>query len=506
MKKLLSIALIIFIFHCHEVMAASTYYIDYSGGADTNSGTSTGSPWKHAPGMTGCSNNCLTKQNAGGDAGDQFILKGGVTWPYAVLPWDWHFGDGTSGSHIYFGVDQSWYSGGSWSRPVLDAEDTTIPDNFDHTFNNGMMRTYGSYFTIDNIEFKRLAQLNDTGTPQMLYIGTASELKNCYFHGWLHGGSSTNDNVIILGSELITEGPDMSLKIHDNVWDGSDTTEDMAMAYKGSAGHVYNNYVSHMRNAFVGSFLYVWGNTLIHLNDSFDAGSHGNAVENTGGQLVIYNNFIQDCTGGATVFHTPKDGYVDYHFNNLIIDDQNQAIQVDNNGLTTGVGAGIYIWNDTIETATSNSMISGPSRSGYPNLPFMTVRNVHLIGTTNTINFGTHTESNRLGQTNAQATAAGYVSGGIYPYYPPLGGATIDAGYDLTSFCSGVPSSSPSLASTACLGDATYGVSYNATNHTVSYPAKTAISRTTWDIGAYEYGASSGATLNGMTGIGMTFR
>src|SRR6185295_13877984 len=77
-----------------KAQAANTYYIDYTGGADTNDGlqiTSDGQghgPWKHAPGMAGQTGNPLTIDTNWGDySGYSFIFKGGVRWDHNALPW-----------------------------------------------------------------------------------------------------------------------------------------------------------------------------------------------------------------------------------------------------------------------------------------------------------------------------------------------------------------------------------------------------------------------------------
>jgi hypothetical protein len=89
---------------------ATTYYIAASG-SDSNNGTSKTTPWQHAPGMTGCSNNCAAKTPA---PGDQFLLKGGDTWYHSAAstaptgaPWDFQW-SGTSTARIYVGVDKTW--------------------------------------------------------------------------------------------------------------------------------------------------------------------------------------------------------------------------------------------------------------------------------------------------------------------------------------------------------------------------------------------------------------
>lgn len=501
-RKIIQLAILMVVLLLSSEAFATIYYIDYNNGLDTNNGTSKETPWKRAPGMFGCSGNCLVYQTqhssatATGGAGNQFILKGGVTWPREALSWDWVYGSGTEANPIYFGVDQTWYIGDSWSRPILDTE--SLPPNLSAQGIGSMVRVYGFWLVVDNIEFKGVAQTSDSA-PAMLVFGTSSpsggEIKNCYFHGWSHGGTATHDDVIIVISSLFSEGACIDLKIHNNVWDGSDTTKDMAMAYKGSAGHFYNNYIAHMANGHVGNVKYVWGNTFkdIAAIPSFDPTAHSNAIENTGGQSIYYNNYISGSSGGATIFTTSSDGYIDYVFNNVIISDKNQSIQIDNNGLSTGLGAGIYVFNNTLQAPTdiNAQLIAGPVRTDYPELPFMTVRNNHIIANYPTVNFQTmvttKVESNTKGMTNAEAISANYLSISTYPYFPPSGGATVDTGYNLTSFCSSIPSSSPSLASTACLSDTTLGVSYNATDHTVSYPNKPAVIRTNWDIGAYDY-------------------
>jgi hypothetical protein len=512
MKRLFLMILIVFTFA--SPVWPATYYIDYAGGSDANNGTAKETPWKLAPGMQGClitdenNNNCRARTHAT-TTGDTFVFKGGVTWPASTLSFDWYFGNTTT-----FTVDATWYTGEAWSRPIFDAENgvpTASPEGI-----KAMMRSYGTGHTVNNIEFKGLAQLDDVGTPTMLQFGTSSdahaEISNCYFHGWSHGGTATGDSMIILLSDFF-DSPDLDTKIHHNVIDGADTTKDMAMAYKGSAGHFYNNYVANMRNGAVAKCLYVWGNTFYNIDISFDAGSHGNVYESGGQQTIFYNNYTNIATGGATLFNGPIDGSIDYVFNNVIIADSNPPIQIDNNTLSTGTGAGIYVFNNTIQEPAGNAQVcvNGPSRDGYPELPFMTVRNNHCIATNNTVNFGTkvttETESNNLGQTNAEATAANYVSTGTYPYTPPAGGGTINTGTAIDCAGIGLTDVTPSLALTACGYDTTLGVDYNATSHTVTYPKRTAIIRATRDIGAYEDGGVGTGTHNGISiSGGVSFR
>lgn len=263
---------------------STTYYVDYANGVDTNSGTSTSTPWKHAPGMLGCSNTCLSITPASGDI---FYLKGNVTWPNASLGWlmSWN---GTSGNPIYFGVLSSYFApmtgtvntngaavtwitgvhgpggscnsgcnefgdfttamigqtitinGGSctvatvtdathltctatqgtqtgvvfsinlWGRPVLDAGGIVMGSQAGLA--NVMVRPYGNYLIIDNLELKGLFWTGAPGPGEAVYIefaggtpgkGTHDEIKNVYIHGWSHDPNTsptfTQDTNLILG-------------------------------------------------------------------------------------------------------------------------------------------------------------------------------------------------------------------------------------------------------------------------------------------------------------------
>jgi len=109
------------------VSGGTCYYIDYSSGSDTNSGTSKTSPWKSVPGMTCATGNAAAhsfKQT------DEFILKGGVTWPYACVSGQWSISGGgasTKNSYaypgMYVGYDPTWNSG------IVNSVRVTDPGN-----------------------------------------------------------------------------------------------------------------------------------------------------------------------------------------------------------------------------------------------------------------------------------------------------------------------------------------------------------------------------------------
>ncbi len=120
---------------------AATYYIDFSSGADTNSGTTKAAPWKHAPGMNGCANNCAAHKPAPGDV---FTFKGGVTWT-GSFPWT--LSGGSAGNPVTYTTDHSWFAGGSYTQPTFD-------DQHGNPGATGMVNTSNiGFFVINDAHF-----------------------------------------------------------------------------------------------------------------------------------------------------------------------------------------------------------------------------------------------------------------------------------------------------------------------------------------------------------------
>jgi hypothetical protein len=122
MKKLLNMIILV-LFFAHPVVAATTYYIDYSAADNSENGTDKATPWKVAPGMTNCDSVCGSYSHS---AGDIFIFKGGETWPNTELPLV-IANSGSEGNVDEYTTDQTWYTGGAWSQPIFDQ--STTQDN-----------------------------------------------------------------------------------------------------------------------------------------------------------------------------------------------------------------------------------------------------------------------------------------------------------------------------------------------------------------------------------------
>ncbi len=227
-------------------LASSQFYIAASG-ADSNSGTSKSSPWQHAPGMANCAASCASYSP---QAGDQFIFKGGDTWGSASFVWNWKW-SGTAGSMIYIGVDESWFSSGTWTRPVMDCQGSCDQQlNASSSFSN---------VQIDNLEWKGLANSSSAPSFGSIYsinmhmLGSNPNVwvSNNYFHGWNVLHDNSQDAILVIWS---TGATDSNSRVYNNVADGSDSTGNapkvMCFLY-GSPGQIYNNYVGHMSNGYV---------------------------------------------------------------------------------------------------------------------------------------------------------------------------------------------------------------------------------------------------------------
>jgi len=178
-----------------------TFYIDASAGSNSNFGTKV-SPWKSSPGMqnnTTCSNNIVPQQSAGVNythqAGDHFIFKGGVTWPKECFGMTIS-GSGSSASTVsgagaaptingadYYGVDVTWFTGGSFTRPIFDLANTTPTGT-----NGAVVTTTGSNITLDDIEIKRSNLVFGTATCSFGNINTGTStgvvIDRLYIHDW----------------------------------------------------------------------------------------------------------------------------------------------------------------------------------------------------------------------------------------------------------------------------------------------------------------------------------
>lgn len=169
---------------------AHTFYIDFESGNDVNPGTKL-SPWKSHPYMQSW------KGRYSHTAGDCFIFKGGIIWPAAAFTMRL-LAPGIAGAYDYYGVDQKWFTGRSWTRPIFDAEDTA-PSNIHMVHipcDSGGFP--GAYITIDSFELRGLL-IDSASAAASILLSNCHDvmINNANIHGWRmtsNGGAKDANN------------------------------------------------------------------------------------------------------------------------------------------------------------------------------------------------------------------------------------------------------------------------------------------------------------------------
>jgi hypothetical protein len=544
-------------------------------GSDSNSGTSESSPWLHAPEMLNCSANCAALQNSNtmngtSAAGSAFIFRGGDTWHFGIATdsagqpssggtWNWNSGpngkypNGTSSNPIYIGVDQSWYSGASWSRPILNADnpicnsktlsgacalvatpqwtqsglEVQVPSCAHQIVTNGggqandvVAFSNRQYYIFDNFELTGLCIA--TSASDNVYVSYNSSqagpwLINLYIHGWSHvqwaseppnGSCNSSSAPPCFGIEAFGgSGPVGNGDVFRyDIVDGSDSDPIGAGAcYCGWYDVAYSIFRYESQGISRGQthlihdniFEYVWDNGHTDVAMIGEAGTGVNAFYNN----IFRHNFTSGAGGVAFwAQHTVGTGYTDYIFNNLIYDTQGETWNL---GADVGGISGLaLVFNNTAQKNSTGPIVSCSTSSTSLVAPVTFVNN-HWINDASPYNNNCAPQETAAPltekiMTNAQATTAGYTSSQSYVYSPTLSSSpTVNAGTSKASFCSALSTaagSDPTLAnvSVACSSDTPYACTYNTSTHTNACPARTPDARPSvaWDAGAYQFSSA----------------
>lgn len=518
---------IVFLLFCATLVGsnalATTYYVDNSstgcggsGCSDSNAGTSQTTAWVHAPGMHDCTATCASATISGGDS---IILRGGDTWGNASFAWN--VPGGSSDNPVYVGVDKSWYSSSSWSRPVLDAGGAIISNN------NDTMFLIAPWVTLDNLEVTGFYWDNATcasapfGSCSIFSMGQNDGVvvESSYVHGWTHGSSSTIVENVWTGEC----GPHCDAK--NNVISGADHPTDFSMgAYFGGPCNASGNVIEYTENGFVitpqgCTPAIIHDNLIAHIGTAYCNTSpglcdHENGFEdNADTGLIFYNNVIYDTTSdGLAVWFAPDPGYTDYIFNNVIYGVHNSQVDMlappvyDSSYCSAGATSNNYclktgnqdIWNNTIQCGDDSAQynvcttsVGNPGSGSQANSVDYANNMIIGTGTSGSCATGagapascTFASSNIL-MTQSTATADGYTSSETFPFSPSASNSpTVGRGTNLTTSAVGNLAGLASSTTDAC--------KYVTSNHTVSCPARTPVSRgSTWDVGAYQYTSNS---------------
>jgi hypothetical protein len=475
------------------------YYFSKSSGSDGNSGISESSPQAHLPGMPSYTGSITPA------AGEGFILKGGDSWTASDLDlyWTW---SGTSGAPIYIGVDPTWYSGGSWTRPIWTCGGASCT----YTANGGGFYTDYSavhYVTVDYIEVTGLHSSAGVYPNYFSIYGSNNTFTRIYAHGWTHAtGSNVYDNSSVFSPSTCCGGGANNQFLY-NVIDGSDTTQDSMAAFFGAPATVGNNIIRYVTNGIEGATNNVHDNLFGPLVFCFvSSGCHQNAIQQAApvGNVTtttMYNNVITGVPSGGmvkiwTMQSSVNNGALNtYVFNNVLFNNS-PGNDVDICQLGSNCGTH-YFFNNTFECGNDSSTdtCANPGGGGPTTVVYWT-NNQCITSSVCFTNRGvnvTATLTTNVTQTSSAGTKQGYASTTAFAFQPANdSGATAGKGGNLQSLCAAIAASNPA-AGAACQNDTGYACSYDTSSHTVSCPERTVNARpaeAAWDIGAYQFSSS----------------
>lgn len=347
---------------------ATTYYVAFSGGSDSNSGTSRTTPWKHVKGMTGCMNTCNSTTIVGGDT---IIFKGGETW-IASYPWTLQ---GGASSMITYTVDQSWFSGASWSPPTFDGQGA-------HPGVTGMTNMINSgYVTLNKLKFVNAG-------VDLTIAGAANSDKALVFTN-CHDITITNstfatESWLTLYFPFLNEGSYSNFLIDGN--DFSHTGGPMWMATNTPNINVHmlsiTNNVYHDLTSQIGYGVH--GNGALH----WFTVPHSDSTQHIDGVLIANNRFYGDfrrsvgTTGGMSAFVLDEGGLSGAIINNEMsfypveANMFNSFILVGGNGNASS--GPLQIYNNTFFNNGVNAMSAAINMSSI--IPNVTVKNNLFVG------------------------------------------------------------------------------------------------------------------------------
>lgn len=527
-------------------------YFIAANGSDSNNGTSESTPWLHAPGMPNCSANCAAL--SAGNGGMGIILRGGDTWhfgngsgltPHAGGAWDLYnwFGNAYGGNFtsncvyegsqtgcLYVGVDPTWYSGSSWTRPILTGDNPlvvwtgTLSTSFasscayqisGNDFGTNNLVVVPAYTIIDSFELTGLC-VSAAGTSSgntyfagWSYGGSASPvisiLENCYMHGWsatsTAGTGSASHPVTVLAG-----GGGVFQVLDHNVIDGSDSNpEVVAWGSFPWFYHVRDNIVRYVGQGVGAQCHDIHDNIFEHfyyteldghiniLECNHDAGPNQSPATST--PNVLYNNIMRHndpSVGNAEGFWFCPNTNPEYWFNNLIYDafppgqGQPWAIAGSSQYSDCTNTGGQFMSNNTFVDQTG--LPCGKSGSAAGLGAYLTAYNNHLINSTWDSTtprcVGADTSATNVSMSTATAATQGYTtgSGGTV-------GNTNTCANDTTKPCS------PKASSNGTVGMGTNLQSYCTT--LASYTSEYAIG--TEAANACQYGTTDGCSYNATT-------
>ena len=395
----------------------------------------------------------MTGANVTPSAGIGFILRGGDTWhfgnsgasPYTGGTWNWSW-NGSSGSPIYIGVDLAWYSGGSWSRPVMNGDNplsTSAVASCAYQTSGGnvfLSEAVTHYVTWDNFEWTgKCEKTSGFGINEYIYdaSSTYTNFEHMYFHGTTHipyncsGGGMCFSNSASAFVGGTGSGVPVGTQYLYDVFDGSDSDPTaQGAAYDGFftvAYCVFNNLAQ-----LVTTYTHLFhDNLMMNWVDPQGGIAHGNVLEIVGEPATVnayYNNVFLHLydTGvqGVCFWPHPQTGIPDYVFNNVWADAScgGNFINIGQNAVQPVNQGPLYVFNNTMESPINGYIITEAPTNPYTHVSYLT--NNHYITDASSPYLGVTqaTFTTELLMTHATATRDGYSPLETYVYSPVSSG------------------------------------------------------------------------------------
>lgn len=493
----------------------SCFFISKALGSDANAGTTEASPFQHVPGMhswTGSGTIC----NSHACDGVGFILRGGDSWTNADMELGWwgtSFANwsGSSGAPVYIGVDLSWFSGGSWTRPIFTCGGSICSETAN---GDGFYKDTSStqWVELDDIEFTGLHQDATHSEGYVKIFGNHTNVTRAYFHGWDHigcGAGCPDQETAFSPSTCCGGGIDDNIYLF--VIDGADTSgADMLNAITGTPNIVAYGYINDVSNGVEGAQNQVHDVWFSGMVPSFSTGAHQNAIQQTslssGTNGFFYNNVITTVqSGGITKLWLGQNGScgagcTTYAFDNVLFN--NSAGNDVNPAQLAGNAGTFYYFSNTFECGSVSGGVGDcMAGSGLPTTQTVNWIDNHCIATScvnvsGNANFTLNLTTN-LTQSIATASGQGYTEGSTYAFAPTSGaGGTVGTGANKQTLVATI-TALDATAGAAAGKDTGYSCSYSSSVHTVSCPQRAPLARPSvaaWDIGAYQFSGASQAS------------
>ncbi len=385
--------------------------------------------------------------------GDEFIFKGGVTWPIIVFPLT-AAGSGNSSRDDYYGVEPSWHTGARFRQPIFSAGGSAIRGSLDEFMN---LRNK-DYIEVDDISFTGW-----TATSGRLGYGDCAAIDINSRDG--EGDQNITINRITV-SDFSTDETDSCLIISGYTrppYTGRSLLENSTFMGSGKDFTSGTKCIANAENNKMSGMLgmiYPCGHGTISGNLLYDCGYpawppgatdvHADAIQQdaTDGlplyihDNVIYNTGYSHDLGDECEAMLVGPGAPLYVWNNVMYDLHGESFNLDEGN---GSRISAYYWNNTVEGGVTGSCLHS-GHTGVTETLIVFEKNLCISnsGSTNegvdkTVSATTLTIDHNILLTTSEAAREGYTTPEALAHSRPRsGGPTVNAGANLSSDCSSI--------------------------------------------------------------------